>query len=354
MSSPGKIRFALAKHAVFGGRNRLRFYDKLARRTRQGKKIERSIERFQLRFNARRDDREEVMRRIRYSLTQGKSVSSALAPYIAIAEQQIIQSGESAGKTHEGFERAVKHVETMMLIRSTLWSQLSYPVGIAMAIAVMLTVMSFQIIPIFLRVVPFEKWPESSVPIYYLTQGVRNYGVPALICMAILSAVVWRSLPRWRGKARQWFDHWVPPYTFYRDVNGAAFLGSLSAMTGSGVPVADAVKRLTATASPWLRMYLERVLNALPKGDETGRALRCGLFDRDVEDDIEDYADGVGFKEALDAVANDQVKDVITRITSRATLIRNVLMVVGGGLLFYMMLSVGMVAISMQSGALKG
>ncbi|OJY94456.1 MAG: hypothetical protein BGP25_05550 [Lysobacterales bacterium 63-13] len=354
MSAADTITLFLARRATFAGRSRSRFYDKLYRFTKAGVPIDRALGNMHARYITRKDPRAMLFARIRHGLQQGNPVSQSLASYIPSGERQLIQAGETSGKVFEGFREAKKMVEVSLEIRSALIAELLYPLMLLGVVIAILAVMSFQLVPQLLEAVPFPKWPPMARPLYYLSNGVAHYGlwVAVGLVLAVWASVY--SLPRWRGVRREFADRWFPPWSVYREVVGSSVLIALSALTGAGVPIAKSVSQLRLTSTPWLGVHLGRMANALEAGVDSGKAMRTGLFDAEVEDDIEDYSNSIGFDEALARIGEDQVRDAIARIKSRASVMRVGMFILVVSLLLYVYSSAGMVAISVGGSAMSG
>lgn len=349
-----KLQLALAKRATFSGRARVRFYDKLFRFTKAGVRIDGALGSMHARYVHRKDLRAMLFTRIRNRLQQGDPISQALAPYIPSGERQLIQAGETSGKLFEGFREAKKLAEAGMRIRSALIGELMYPVMLLGVVLAILGVMSFQLVPQLIEAVPFPQWPAFSRALYYLSRGVADFGlwIGAAFIVGIFASL--RSLPRWRGAGREWCDRWLPPWTIYREIIGSSVLIAISALTGAGVSIAKSVDQLRVTASPWLKVHFGRFARALDAGVDSGKALRSGLFNSEVEDDIEDYSNAIGFEEALARLGDDQVNDAITRIRERAAILRVGMFLMVVGLLLYIYAAAGMVAISIGKSAMSG
>ncbi|MCC6441248.1 MAG: type II secretion system F family protein [Rhodanobacteraceae bacterium] len=348
------LQLALAKRATFSGRARTRFYDKLFRFTRAGVRIDGALGSMHTRYLQRKDPRAMLFARIRNRMQQGDPISQALAPYIPSGERQLIQAGEASGKLFEGFREAKKLAEAGMRIRSALIGELMYPIMLLGVVLCILGVISFQLVPQLIEAVPFPQWPGFSRGLYYLSRAVADYGL--WMGLAFVGGLIasLRSLPRWRGGRREWCDRWLPPWTVYREIIGSSVLIALSALTGAGVSIAKSVEQLGLTASPWLKVHFTRFARSLDAGIDSGKSLRSGLFNSDVEDDIEDYSNAIGFEEALARLGDDQVNDAITRIRERAAVMRVGMFLLVVSMLLYIYAAAGMVAISIGKSAMSG
>ena len=348
------VKMFMAKRATFAGRSRSRFYDKLSRFTKAGVRIDGALGSMHSRFMLRKDVRAELFGRIRGRLQQGDPISQALAPYIPSGERQLIQAGETSGELHKGFAEAKKLADVGLEIRGAVIAELMYPIMLLGVVVLILGVASFQLVPQLIDAVPFSKWPVFSRPLFYISKGVADWGIWVAVVLALLTFISIKSLPRWRGPRREFVDKYLPPWSVYREIVGSSILIALSALTGAGVSIGKAIAQLNITATPWLKVHLARIARALDAGVESGKALRTGLFNAEIEDDIEDYSNAIGFDEALARIGDDQVKDAIGRIRSRAGVMRVGMFVLVASLLLYIYSSAGMVAISVGGSAMSG
>ena len=351
MSLGYAIRFGWARRSLFKGRRRVRLYDKFARFTSKGISIQQSLDLMHSRYAQRGDARAMVLARIRDHFAQGTPFSTALGPFIPAGERQLIQAGEESGELEKGFEEAKRMAEVTMKIRGALIAELAYPILLIIMVAGVLAAIAFKLVPTLVDAVPLAKWPAFSKGLYYLSQGVVDFGIWAVLLFIAAVVVALRSLPRWRGNVRERIDRIFPPWTVYRELVGSSLLIAMAALINAGVPIMQCVERLSMTATPWLKVHLGRTARALKAGGDPGPSLRTGLFARDVEDDIEDYAKTVGFESALKAIGDDQVTDAVERIKTRAASMRVLLLIVVAALLLFIYSATAMVAMSVAQGS---
>lgn len=340
------LKMGLARRATFATGRRIRLYDKLSQFTANGVPLVRSLRNLQRRFDRDRDHRAPLFRGFIARLEEGEDLSSVWSRHIPTGERLLIQSGEDSGKIHLGLAEAKRLAEIMKRLKSALIAELTYPLILFLLLCAMLTVISLKLVPVLIDAIPRAKWPSYSQGLYTLSNVVLHAG-PFIVGGVVLAIVVsMRSLPRWRGPVRENLDRWCPPYSIYREMTGASFLIALSSLVGSGQAVSRAVERLTMSASPWLKVHLNRMQRSLLQGTNPGIAMRTGIFGREVEDDIEDYSQTSNFDEALKRVGADQVDEAIGRITARASVLRVVMLVMVLGVLLYVYSAAAMVGVN--------
>jgi general secretion pathway protein F len=157
-----------------------------------------------------------------------------------------VSAGEQAGHLDEVLERLADYTESREVIRQKVLGALLYPI--------VLTVMCFAIISILLVfVVPkvvgvFDSYnatlPFSTRVLIGTSTFLREYGI--WLAVGIIAAV-WLGLRRLKNPAtRLKFDRWqlrVPVVArIVRGFNTARFTRTLSILTGSSVPVLEALR----------------------------------------------------------------------------------------------------------------
>jgi type II secretory pathway component PulF len=137
-----------------------------------------------------------------------------------------------------------------------------------------------------------DNWTGLAASVGVLSKIVRHGLLPFVASIvSLLVASTW-SLPVWTGEWRARFDAF-PPWSFYRVVMGTSFLISLVAFIRAGMPVPEALRRLTATANPWLRERIDATLYFVNSGYDLGEALHLADYDfpaREIVEDLRIYA----------------------------------------------------------------
>ena len=321
--------------ATFSLRRRLRLYDKLGRFAANGTPVVSALRNLQRRYAKRRDVRAGLFLSMVARVEDGIPVSTTMGAYIPPGERMLIQAGEDAGKIHDGFFKAKQLAQDLQRLKAALIGELMYPVLLFVILCVILATVAIYLVPSLEGAIPVKDWPAFSLGMRALAIGVKSYGIAAAAVLALAVAIALRTLATWRGPLRERLDRWAPPWAIYREIQGSSFLIALAALTGAGQAVTTAVERMGTAASPWLKVHLRRMLRGLVAGNDPGEALRTGLFDREVEDDIEDYARTNNFEDALAKVGQDQVDLAIERIRQRAALLRGAMLLLALGTLLY-------------------
>ena len=186
---------------------------------------------------------------VRAKVVEGHTLADGLAEYPRVFPEiyrATVAAGEQAGHLDEVLERLADYTENREMVRQKVLGALLYPI--------VLTVMCFAIISILLVfVVPkvvevFEsyraKLPLSTRVLIWVSEFARNWGIWLLIGVALLT---WYALRRLKDpKVRSRFDRFqlrLPVAgRVVRGFNTARFTRTLSILSGSSVPVLEALR----------------------------------------------------------------------------------------------------------------
>jgi type II secretory pathway component PulF len=164
-----------------------------------------------------------------------------------------------------------------------------------------------------------------------LSNVVRIGLIPFLTIFSVaVGGIIW-SFPIWTGAWRARFDR-MPPWSFYCLVMGTSFLASLVAFLRAGMPVPEALRRLRATANPWLRERIDATLYYVNSGYDLGEALHHAGYQfpaREIVEDLRIYATLGNLDASMNRISSEWTKHSLDNL--RAT--GDVMKVVGMALI---------------------
>ncbi|MDR3430724.1 MAG: type II secretion system F family protein [Rouxiella aceris] len=206
----------------------------------------------------------------------GHTLPDVLATWVPREEAALISAGIRSGSVPRSLEQADKLIVARRRILGQVVLASVYPTLLVALGAGLLTVNNRLLIPTLSKLSPPESWTGALGFMNQVSAFTSSYGgVTALGCMAFIALVFW-SLPRWRGRLRRFADQ-LMPWSIYKDLQGAVFLMNVSALLEAGVPHLEAVRILHDFGSPWLRERLEAVMDGMSNGAGLGKSLRdCG------------------------------------------------------------------------------
>jgi type II secretory pathway component PulF len=182
---------------------------------------------------------------------------------------------------------------------------------------------------------PLERWPPVSRALHLLATLVHDHGIGIATGLIVGLVMALWTLPRWMGRGRAFCDRYLPPWTVYREYQSSVLLIAIAAMTAASQSLEDAVGDMQGAASPWMRRHLQRIRIGLREGWEPPRALDTGLFDKELIGRFEDYQSAGALLQVLARIGERAVRDANRRIAATASVIRNALFFVVGGLLLW-------------------
>ena len=160
---------------------------------------------------------------------------------------------------------------------------------------------------------PAEKARGSVVVMYQIAALANSWVaiIPPAVGFIAVNLMVY-ALPRWRGRYRVRAEQFFP-FSFYRDIQGYAWLMGFTALLRAGMADVQILKQQSDLANPWLK---ER-LRALWLRMEDGRSLPEALLAKgkggmpafafpnpNVIDDISSLAGFADFSDRITKVAS--------------------------------------------------
>lgn len=315
----------------FGASRRAMFYDKLHDFCGQGRRV--SLREALVELHQRAlEDRDPVHRTlgtILERLRQHPTLTTlALKPYLPAAEFTMLHASDEAGRIADGLANARDAARHLADIVADLRSAAAGP---AMSLAMLLAVvyaMPTLIVDVLVDLVPADRWPTFSLPMLWLGRHVPETGHWVLLAVAILAWMVFRNLPDWCGRTRNWLDQHIVPWSLYRSYQGATTMIALSGLKRSGRGLRHALEGIVREATPWLRVHLDEMIVRLSmQGATVVQAMDTGLLDREIMRNLRDYARADAETKALEALGSNCVKQLRRRISSLSAAGRYVTMV---------------------------
>jgi type II secretory pathway component PulF len=349
-----EFQFAWARISGFGGRGRVRFYNKLARATARQQNIKQVLERMRVRAERNQEAKRLVFRRWIAELNNGRQFSAAAEGYLPSAERMMIAAGEANGNVSDGFRTAEYIATAASRIRGAVIGALAYPVMLLVLLSVLLYVAAFKLLPIMEGLLPVAQWPPLARSFHTVTTFVHDYGLASLIVAGCCVFAVVRTLPTWTGEVRAWLDRSLPPWTIFREIQSSSVLIALAAVLKSGQSMDDAIEMQRRISQPWLRKHLAEWLKNLRSGDAPGQAANTGLFSKPVQEDLEDYTDSGTVEEAMKDLGQYAIEDAIERIGVQARVMNGAILILVAGTLLWMYGSMTLVGMAIQSAASQG
>lgn len=262
-------------------------------------------------------------------LENGMTFSKAIEPFIPREESLILEAGEASGKLASAFRAVQLQNKASSEINSLVTAALTEPAMSALTIVATGCFCGFSLWPEMLKVVNEEYWPSWALPLVRFEIGLaQNWQF--LPCVLLIAWLYLWSIPRWTGPVREWFDK-VPPWSIYRDRQGAAFLGVLGGLLSSGMELDAALARIEHKSDRWLSWHIAKIRARLAvAGSNPIKALNTGIFSTRIMDLIEDASRNRSFDDSLSYLGSEAMPIIIKRVKTMAMTTAAILSVVMG------------------------
>lgn len=342
------LDFAEQKMTRFGfsASERIDFYESLALQLTNDVKLINALEEMR---GAIEDERSAVAARIGirspeavviddciFALTHGGKLAQALLPWVSVQESSLIAAGERSGQLVDALDRTVAAMEQRQSLIATIKGALGYPIVIALAIVATLFYLAFALVPELMLLGETEQWAPPTQRMIALGSFVTDYW-PLLTGAGIfvLGSVAW-LLPNLRGSARDAVENW-PIFSIYRVFMGSTFLINIAVLLRAGVALEKALELMSDHSNPYLGERVDDTLRGIRSGANLGKALK------DAEHNFPDrrtvrflcvLSGKEGFESALERFTDRWLKKNFKTIERSAMVIRMVLMLLAGYVIF--------------------
>jgi len=330
------------------------FYELLAERLDNGITLRDALSRMYARAEGRspRAPQTTVLKEMLDTVDGGGRLADALGPYVSESEQMLIAAGENSGNLVENLALATKMISVVAELRSKIIKGVQTPALMFGVLYLFMVAMGAYFVPQLAAVSDPSKWTGAAVQMRELAAFCASIWVfvfPVLLILAGAALVV--SLPYTTGRVRSFLDH-LPPWSFYKLIQGGSWLMSFASLVRSGITHDSAMRALAEKSKPWLRRRLESALDYMSEGKNVGAAMRetgYGFPDGRVLDALEDYADLRNFDKALMKTSERWIQGGIKNVEKAVGLLQVAFGMVLTGSFFWLMIAVN--AIQGQAGS---
>jgi len=220
---------------------------------------------------------------IRQSVREGQSLAAALASApveIPALVTGIAQAGEAGGGIGPAIRRAADLMESSAQMRASVRAALAYPLVVAAAGVLAVTILITVVLPRFARILADlgQTLPASTRAVLHGAAALHAGFIPGVVALGV-GIAGWRSWTQTERGRRAWHRLLlsIPMIGPVRASAGAARMAhSLSALLDSGVTIAAGlVFAARATADMELEYRLLRARESVAAGEPLSRALEA-------------------------------------------------------------------------------
>lgn len=314
----------------FKTEHRIALYKRIMSFLRSNFAIYVSLVKIKDRFEKKNDYRAVIIQQWLNRLAQGQSFSKALEGWVPTAELNLIAAGEQGQGLDNGLEEAIKFTTASKEIKGAIIGGATYPVILLMVVLGFIGMFSSQMAPAYMSILPVERWPEMGQVLYAISSFIVSFWLYILVGIAVIGFFIYTSIGHWTGSVREIFDK-IPPWSIYKIYNSSSFLISLASMMRSGVDLRKSLVKIRDTSSPWMQLYVEKMIKNLNKGGKNfGDHLDVGLLDSETAGDVIDYAELGDFNKAVYTIGEDNLKNSVVNINKKMNLVRTLMIMMVG------------------------
>ncbi|CAB3641725.1 type II secretion system F family protein [Achromobacter xylosoxidans] len=257
----------------------------------------------------------EVLVRLSSGMS-GDRFAEAFEGWLPPTEISMLASAQKAGDIATGCDDAIKHIKRQARVRSAIVSAVSYPSVIVVMAIVLLTFVSFKVVPIYARGSDPATWTGQTAVVYWMSEIVRHYGIFILLGLVSVGYAIRWSLPNWTGRLRPAFEC-LPPWSTYKTMQGAVFFSNLAILLNAGADLLQTMVHIHKHANPWLQQRLQDTMYGLSMGKNLGVALELAGHKFPDEESIAyitTIASREGFAFALSEFATNSAETAAERL----------------------------------------
>jgi type II secretory pathway component PulF len=271
------------------------------------------------------------------------SLGVALEGWVPAGEASLISAAEGSEQLGEILMRASELSERIREIRSVVIGAVVFP---SMLILGALAVMAFISITLSSTLQELSK----QFPMPQATKLMMSVGhiaaspwiiLPIALVAAFVTAV-WLSLPRWSEHGRKYFDE-IPPWSFYRIINGAGWLYATASIVSARVADITALRMQLRSASPWLKARLSRAIYLLSSGNNLGESLEKSGYnfpDKELVSTLAMLSKLPDIDQVMLKLAEEWLDGSVAKIKTQARILNTVAFLIAGLIVIFIALGI--------------
>jgi general secretion pathway protein F len=298
-----------------------------------------------------------ILLTVRASVLEGRSFGDALASYPQIFSdfyRASVRAGEAAGKLDQVMTHLAAFVENRARNRQTVQLALLYPALLAVVSLSIITLLMAFVVPDIVRV-----FVSRGTDLPFLTRAliavsglVRSYGLYAGLAL-ILAALAWNRwlrLPRNRTAWHRILAKGRLTSKLVQRMNASQFAGTLATLVQSRVPLIEAlVAAADVTPNLHIRARVAEITEKVRQGTSLKRAMdEAAVFPPMLVAMVASGEATGNLGAALDHAATDQQRDLDAWVRAMVALVEPAILLVMGGLVMVMVLSILLPIVSMN------
>jgi type II secretory pathway component PulF len=341
-----EIKFA---KMTFNSSFRISFYEKLENGIKNGVKIYDVIKNLEERYGQKnkKDPKAIAMWHMRKEMDEHSSLSRSLKGWAKSEEVAIIDAGETSGDLINALSLSRNIIENNKKMVGTLIKALTYPaILVTVAIFVLFFLGTYVIPQITESVGNAEAWTGAAGSLYKTSLFVQSekFFISIGIFFGVMFFIFNTMTSSWFGSGiRKYFDKF-PPWSIYREMQGSAFIISLSSMLKAGIKIHDSLIRIAKNSSSWTRHRIGSIIMAQKSGHSgLGDAMlesNQGFPDKETIEDIRFYQSLGNLDEILEQIGQQNMKRTLSNLEKISGRISAISMLIIIGMVVWIVIGV--------------
>ncbi len=300
----------------------------------------------------------ELLLNVRGAVLDGRSFAAAIGEYPAAFPEfyrASVTAGETSGRLDQVLAHLADFVENRARAAGRLRLAMLYPSLLGGVSLTMMTLLLIYVVPDIVRVFVSRgaALPLLTRMLIGLSGFVTHFGLVVLVAgIALLLAVRrWLALPANRLGVDRWIATTRPLAAISRQINAARFAGSLATLVESDVPLVDAIPTAAAvTPNRFVRAQAVEVAARVREGTSLRRAMaEAAVFPPMLIAIVASGEASGTLGPVLTRAAADLQRDLDTTIATLMGLIEPAVLLVMGGIVLLMVLSILLPIISLNN-----
>lgn len=331
---------------------RIRLYKKLATGIINGVKDISVISELQRRYERKslKDPRAICLRDIYNRVLSTGSVVEGLRGWASSEEISILEAGYASGNAPDAYHLVIKVIQNNKKMKSAIIKSLTYP---ALLLTVALGVVYFigsSVVPkIEDSVGGMTEWSGQAQSLFSLSSFVQSDNfIYLLVGLVVGLIVIFKTLSSpWTklglGKLRKFLDR-LPPWSIYKDVQGATFMISLASMLSAGIPMQSSLIRIAKNSSEWTKHRVTQIVVSMNRGNPgIGDAMESTGYnfpDMETIDDIRFFQNMSDVERVLHEIGEENIDRTLERIQKAAGFLSMLALFIMIGMVFWIVAGV--------------
>jgi len=304
-----------------------------------------------------------VLHNVHERVQAGELLSDAFAAQAVFPKiyTTTILAGEKSGNLEEVLNRYINFQRMALSFRKKLLASLVYPALLATVVVVMLTFLVTYVIPqfatLYAAIGRADAIPPTTQMLLDFGVGIRNYVPEIAIGIVLVGIILWRW---WRsesgGAAIERFRLRLPVIgDIWLKYQVAVFARMLSTLLSGGLPLVPSLE--TAGSSMPSRLTIAGINDAtvrVREGQPLSKSLEETKTMPDLAVEMVEVGESTGALPAmLTSVAEFYEEDVQTALTAAMSLIEPLILVVMGGIVLFVLISLYMPLFTLGAGGVR-